>query len=111
MDLDALLSNATAEVFLEETDWLTEKSPQEREAIYAEFGAHFQRWLAALASKLGQPTLTRETEPDVAADLYFEAIDLAAWAKGQGFLVLAFGQHDQETPVFVSLGYREVNAA
>jgi hypothetical protein len=111
VDLDALLNSAYAsEVFLEETGWMTGGSPEELEQTYADFSGRFQRWLATLGGKLGPPFATRPSNPDLADDLYLEAFELAAWQYRAGYLVLACGQHDRETPVFVSFGYREASA-
>jgi hypothetical protein len=112
VDLDALLNFAYAsEVLLEETGWMTDASLDELEQTYADFSDRFQRWLATLDKKLGPPFATRRSNPALAEDLYFEAFELAAWQHRSGYLVLACGQHDRDTPVFVSFGYREASAA
>ena len=110
MDLDAVLESET-EVFLEETDWLSEASPEELDRTYADFSSRFKSWLTAVSAKLGPPTATRDSHPELAEELYCEAFELAAWAHGPGYRVLACGQHDRDTPVFVSYSYREAHAA
>jgi hypothetical protein len=110
VDVDSLLASSN-EVFLEETEWLRDASPEDLESVYAQFSDHFYRWLATLVQKLGAPGVTRSSHPELASDLYCEAFELAAWPRGAGYLVLACGQHDRETPVFVSFGYREADAA
>ncbi|KQO14036.1 hypothetical protein ASF11_14555 [Acidovorax sp. Leaf76] len=110
LDIKALLTSAE-EVFLEETGWLDDCSPEELERTYTDFASRFRTWRARLAESLGPPSVTRERAPDLAEELYFEAFELAAWPKDHGYLVLACGQHDRESPIFVSFGYREPNGA
>jgi hypothetical protein len=106
MNIDALLAAPDAETFLEETGWLDNPSARELESLHLEFSLRFDRWLDQFASKLGSPDFTEQSAPEMARDLYFEASRLAAWRSGPGFLVLASGQHDKESPVFVSFGLR-----
>jgi hypothetical protein len=110
LDIEALLSSSE-EVFLEETDWVGDCSPEELERKLADFSARFRTWLARFTDRLGPPPATREATPTLAEDLYYEAFELAAWPRGTGYLVLVCGQHDRETPVFISFGYREASAA
>ncbi|MBC5783797.1 hypothetical protein H8N03_12645 [Ramlibacter sp. USB13] len=111
MDVETLLDSArSSEVFLEETGWMAGVAPEEIERAHSEFSAHFQKWLGTLSEKLGPPLFTRISDQQLAADLYLEATELAAWPHGSGYWVLARGQHDRDTPVFVSFGYREASA-
>ncbi len=110
MDIDALL-HARDEVFLAETGWFSDASPEEIESAYAEFSAAFAGWLEKLSGRLGPPTVTRSSNPELAEELYCEAFELAAWPKDGGYQILMWGQHDRETPVFISFGYREANIA
>lgn len=110
LDIEALL-RSTEEVFLEETDWVGDCPPEELERTYSDFSSRFRTWLVRISERLGQPPVTRDAAPELAAELYYEAFELAAWPKDGGYLVLACGQHDRETPVFISFGYREADAA
>lgn len=110
MDFDALL-HARDEVFLAETGWFSDASPEEIESAYAEYSAAFGGWLEKLSGRLGVPTFTRGSNPELAEALYCEAFELAAWPKDGGYQILACGQHDRETPVFISFGYREADIA
>ncbi len=111
MDIETLLNAASgSEVFLEETAWMTGVAPEELERAYSDFSTRFESWLARLRERLGEPHVTRSSDRELADNLYMEAFELAAWRHGSGYRVLACGQHDRDTPVFVSFGYREAHA-
>jgi hypothetical protein len=111
VDIETLLNAASgSEVFLEETEWMEGVSARDLERAYSDYSARFERWLARLREKLGEPQVTRSSHPELADDLYPEAFEFAAWRHGSGYRVLACGQHDRDTPVFVSFGYREADA-
>ena len=107
MDVDALLRSTEPETFLHESKWLDEVGTDELDAIYEEFSGHFKTWLSRLSEKLGSPDFTKASDPDLADELYPEAIELAGWKRGPAYALLAYGQHDRETPVFLSFGDRE----
>jgi hypothetical protein len=111
MDYQALIDCRDAEVILHETGWLDDVSPKELERLHAQFSQHFENELAKLSALLGSPSFTRESRPDLAEEIYCEASRLAAWRRNNGISLLAYGQHDRESPVFVSFGFREENAA
>ncbi|MBI1891268.1 MAG: hypothetical protein HYS18_11510 [Burkholderiales bacterium] len=107
MDIQALIQSPEQETFLEETDWLDIADESELEAIHTDFASRFDKWLTEFAARLGQPAFTKDSDKELAADLYLEAVKIAGWKRNNGYLVLAYGQHDRETPVFVSFDYRE----
>lgn len=106
VDLEKLIEAQREETVLSDSGWLENRSAEELETIYAKFAAEFDEWLGRLNQKLGAPDLSDKTHPELCESLYCEARRLAGWRRGPGYLVLAYGQHDRETPVFVSFGYR-----
>lgn len=110
MDVDELLKSTETETVLHHTEWLYEVGADELEPIYEEFSGHFKTWLSRLSEKLGSPDFTTTSDPDLADELYPEAIELAGWKQGNGYALLAYGQHDRETPVFLSFGIREIES-
>jgi len=111
MDVDELLKSTETETFLHETGWLYEVGADEIDAIYSEFSGHFQTWLSRLSERLGSPDFTTTSDPDLADELYPEAIELAGWKQGNGYALLAFVQHDREAPVFLSFEIRDEEEA
>jgi hypothetical protein len=109
VDIDVLIRHPQGEAFLRETDWVESLGPAELESLYDQFSREFEQFQAQFIARLGPPQFTESTS-DLARELYPEAQRLAAWPKGSGFLVLACGQHDHETPIFISFGYRERDA-
>ena len=59
LDIKALLTSVE-EVYLEETGWLDDCSPEELERTYTDFASRFRTWRARLAESLGPPSVTRE---------------------------------------------------
>jgi hypothetical protein len=96
------------EVPLAQTDWFTDSATDELERAYVEFERKFEAFLPSFVARLGPPDITEKTAPELASEIYLEAVRLAAWKHSEGYWVLAFGQHDKETPVFVSFGFREI---
>lgn len=108
MDIQETLHRAEQqEVVLAKSGWFSDPSADELEQAYADFERRFEEFLPQFISHLGEPDLTDETSPELCEDLYCEAARLAGWKHKAGYLLLACGQHDQETPVFVSVSYRE----
>jgi hypothetical protein len=83
---------------------------EERVSAYEQMGIIYDAYLARFVAELGAPTVEKESDPDVADDLYFEAIRLAAWQRDFGWMYLAIVHHDKEAPVVVACGFRERRA-
>lgn len=111
MDIETVLSSAeNEEVFLAESAWFTDPAPEELDDAYAEFEERFEAILPAFVARLGEPDFTEESDPELRDEIYCEAMRLAGWRHNDGYRLLALGQHDQETPVFVSFGFRALQA-
>lgn len=109
-NIDAIIEFPGKEIFLYKSDWLESASSEELSAVKNQFNSHFEECLLQFKEKLGEPAFTEKTNPKLAQELYLEAMRMAAWEVEGGFLVLAFGQHDKETPMFVSFGLRRQDA-
>jgi hypothetical protein len=106
MILDTAIHSRAAETFLEESAWLDISTSSEVERLYEQYGLHYDSYFGQLVVKLGVPTLTEVSDPERASEFYPEAFRLAVWRNDAGSYFLACGQHDRETPVFVSFGCR-----
>lgn len=107
MDIESILSSAeNEEVFLAKSGLFTDPAPEDLEETYAEFEEKFEAILPAFVARLGRPDFTEESNPELRDAIYCEAMRLSGWKHNEGYRILAFGQHDKETPVFVSFGFR-----
>lgn len=106
IDVAKLCSAHAGEEFLSESGWLSEVSEDERASAYRFQEAEYEKLLPLFTAELGLPDFIESSNPALKDRLYFEAMKLSAWKRGEEFAVLAYAQHDRETPVFVSFGYR-----
>jgi hypothetical protein len=109
MDIEKIMADGlNGEVLLGRSDWLMNVEPKKLKRIYEKYERKFEELVPVFTALLGKPDITEQSEPDLCSELFCEAMRLVAWRHGEGYLVLAFGQHDHETPVFVSFGFREI---
>lgn len=103
---EEIIQSRASETFLEKSGWLDIAPRCEVERLFEKFERNFDSYLGQIVAKLGAPAFTEATDPERSAEYYNEAVRLAVWPNGSGTNFLAFGQHDRETPVFVSFGFR-----
>lgn len=107
MNIKEIKSNKPDEEFIDDSGWLDDIDPNKFNEVHQKMNILYKSELTKFVSILGQPDFNEVTNQKLAAQIYFEAINLSMWKHDDGFLYLAYGQHDKETPVFVSCGFRK----
>jgi hypothetical protein len=104
--IEDLVSNPGEEVFIADSGWFTDPSAEMIEEAWVLMERKFEDVLNIIISRLGKPVFTEISDPELRDTIYQEAMRIAGWRQGNGYAILVMGQHDKETPVFVSFGYR-----
>ena len=104
--IEVMVRNPGEEVFISDSGWFSDPSAEAIKDAWLLMEQRFEEVLELATACLGKPVFTETTDPELRDAIYQEAMRIAGWKKGNRYAVLVLGQHDKETPVFVSFGYR-----
>ena len=103
-DLERMIASGEDEdLSLAHTPWLEDPSPEDLEALYADYRLRHAVSTQEIVSVLGVPQKSLEQDADWFETWYPEAFAAAAWAVSGKWIVLAAEQADRETPVLLRL--------
>jgi len=102
--LNALLASEASEPhYLASTGWLTEATPEDLHARYAEYSSLHAAARFELESHLGPAERSLPTDADWFEAWYPEAFAAAVWRRQGKYVCLAAEHHDKEAPVSLAL--------
>jgi hypothetical protein len=103
--LETLISgtHGRTDLYIQATGWFFDVAWEDIEPIIREFRQKFVPKRVELIELLGEPTWSLPQDHDWFYRWYPEALEAAAWDRGDKVICLAVDHHDKETPVALLL--------